>query len=65
MGVDDTGDDVGEIGLGIDAADRAEKFAAAYRKAGGKLGLGKYAGEPHTFITKSTGSRRRPTRRST
>jgi len=33
--------------------DMADKFAAAYRNAGGKLQLEKYAGQPHTFITKS------------
>jgi acetyl esterase len=33
--------------------DMADKFAAAYRNAGGNLRLEKYAGQPHTFITKS------------
>jgi acetyl esterase len=30
----------------------ADKFAAAYRKAGGAVDLRKYEGQPHTFITK-------------
>jgi acetyl esterase len=30
----------------------ADKFAAAYRKAGGSVELRKYEGQPHTFITK-------------
>jgi acetyl esterase/lipase len=30
----------------------ADKFAAAYRKAGGSVDLRKYGGQPHTFITK-------------
>jgi acetyl esterase/lipase len=30
----------------------AEKFAAAYRKAGGSIDLRKFEGQPHTFITK-------------
>ncbi len=33
--------------------DMADRFAAAYRKAGGTLDLEKYEGQPHTFITKS------------
>jgi acetyl esterase/lipase len=33
-------------------ADMADRFALAYRSAGGSLELEKYAGEPHTFITK-------------
>jgi acetyl esterase/lipase len=32
--------------------DMADRFAIAYRSAGGLLELEKYAGEPHTFITK-------------
>jgi acetyl esterase len=32
--------------------DMADRFALAYRSAGGMLELEKYAGEPHTFITK-------------
>jgi acetyl esterase len=31
--------------------DRADKFAAAYRAAGGSVELHKYDGQPHTFIT--------------
>lgn len=34
----------------------AERFAAAYRKAGGTLDLVKFANEGHTFITKRIGS---------
>ena len=30
----------------------ADKFAAAYRKAGGAIDLRKFEGQPHTFITK-------------
>ena len=30
----------------------ADKFAAAYRKAGGSIDLRKFEGQPHTFITK-------------
>ena len=33
-------------------ADMADKFAAAYRKAGGAIDLRKFDGQPHTFITK-------------
>jgi acetyl esterase/lipase len=33
-------------------ADMADKFAAAYRKAGGAIDLRKFEGQPHTFITK-------------
>ena len=32
--------------------DMADKFAAAYRKAGGTIDLRKFEGQPHTFITK-------------
>jgi len=32
--------------------DMADKFAAAYRKAGGAIELRKFDGQPHTFITK-------------
>lgn len=32
--------------------DMADKFATAYRKAGGTIELRKYEGQPHTFITK-------------
>ena len=32
--------------------DMADKFAAAYRKAGGSVDLRKFDGQPHTFITK-------------
>jgi acetyl esterase len=32
--------------------DMADKFAAAYRKAGGVIALRKFEGQPHTFITK-------------
>lgn len=35
-------------------ADMADKFAAAYRKAGGKIELRKFEGQPHTFITKDS-----------
>ena len=31
----------------------ADRFAAAYDKAGGRIELAKFADEPHTFITKS------------
>jgi acetyl esterase/lipase len=34
-------------------ADMADKFAAAYRRAGGIVDLCKYDGQPHTFITKA------------
>jgi acetyl esterase len=37
-------------------SDMAARFAAAYEKAGGKLELVTFAGEPHTFVTKSPGS---------
>ena len=30
----------------------ADKFAAAYRNAGGAIDLRKFEGQPHTFITK-------------
>ena len=30
--------------------DMADRFVAAYRKAGGKIALRKFEGEPHTFI---------------
>lgn len=36
--------------------DMADKFAAAFRKAGGTLELRKFDGQPHTFITKVPGS---------
>jgi acetyl esterase/lipase len=32
--------------------DMADKFAAAYRNAGGSILLRKFEGQPHTFITK-------------
>jgi hypothetical protein len=32
--------------------DMADKFAAAYRKAGGSILLRKFEDQPHTFITK-------------
>jgi len=32
--------------------DMADRFVAAYRKAGGRIGLEKFAGQPHTFIGK-------------
>ena len=32
--------------------DMADRFAAAYRKAGGAVDLQKFAGEPHMFVTK-------------
>lgn len=32
--------------------DMADRFAAAYRKAGGTADLHKFAGEPHMFVTK-------------
>jgi acetyl esterase/lipase len=41
--------------------DMADRFAAAYEKAGGRIWLEKFAGEPHTFIVKdptSVASRR-------
>jgi acetyl esterase/lipase len=41
--------------------DMADRFAAAYEKAGGRVRLEKFAGEPHTFIVKdptSAASRR-------
>ena len=31
--------------------DMADRFAAAYAKAGGKITLRKFEGEPHTFIS--------------
>ena len=34
----------------------ADRFAAAYRKAGGTIDLAKFANEGHTFITKRIGS---------
>jgi acetyl esterase len=34
-------------------ADMADRFADAYRAAGGRLQLEKYPGQPHTFITKN------------
>jgi acetyl esterase/lipase len=34
----------------------ADRFAEAYTTAGGTLELEKFAGEPHTFITKSPDS---------
>lgn len=37
-------------------AGMAERFAASYQKAGGRLELVSFPGEPHTFITKSPGS---------
>lgn len=36
--------------------DMADRFAAAYRGAGGRLHLEKYEGQAHTFITKAAGS---------
>ena len=33
----------------------ADRFAAAYRKAGGRVDLRKFDGQPHTFITKDPG----------
>jgi hypothetical protein len=30
----------------------ADRFAAAYRTAGGSISLRKFEGQPHTFITK-------------
>lgn len=36
--------------------DMADRFAAAYEKAGGALTLVKFDGEPHTFITKQPDS---------
>ena len=35
----------------------ADRFAAAYKKAGGMIDLVKFAGEGHTFITKQLGSK--------
>ena len=43
----------------------ADKFAAAYRKAGGAVDLRKFEGQPHTFITKEPAAiprRSRPSR---
>ena len=37
-------------------AGMADRFAAAYHRAGGRLDLVKFEGAPHTFITKSPGS---------
>lgn len=34
----------------------ADRFAAAYRKAGGRIDLRKFDGQPHTFITKDRGT---------
>jgi acetyl esterase len=36
--------------------DMAQRFAAAYRAAGGKVVLETFEGEPHTFVTKEPGS---------
>lgn len=36
--------------------DMADRFAAAYRKAGGRVDLHKFEGEPHTFVTKDPNS---------
>ena len=36
--------------------DMADRFAAAYRKAGGRIDLTKFEGEPHAFIGKDPGS---------
>jgi acetyl esterase/lipase len=36
--------------------DMADRFAAAYKKAGGRLELEKFDGQPHTFITKQPGT---------
>ena len=33
--------------------DMADKFAAAYAKAGGKITLRKFEGEPHTFVSQN------------
>jgi acetyl esterase/lipase len=35
--------------------DMADRFAAAFRKAGGSIDLRKFDGQPHTFITKDPG----------
>ena len=32
--------------------DMADRFAAAYRKAGGSVELEKFPGQPHTFVSK-------------
>jgi dienelactone hydrolase len=32
--------------------DMAQRFAAAYRAAGGQIGLETFADQPHTFVTK-------------
>jgi acetyl esterase len=37
-------------------ADMADKFAAAYAKAGGAIALKKFEGEPHTFISANPSS---------
>ena len=34
----------------------ADRFAQAYRKAGGKAELHKFDGEPHMFVTKNPAS---------
>lgn len=36
--------------------DMADRFAAAYREAGGEVTLEKFEGQPHTFITKDPAS---------
>jgi acetyl esterase/lipase len=36
--------------------DMNDRFADAWRAAGGQAELEKYAGQPHTFITKNAGS---------
>ena len=36
--------------------DIADRFAAAYEEAGGRIALEKFAGQPHTFITKLPGT---------
>jgi acetyl esterase/lipase len=36
--------------------DMADAFASAYAKAGGRITLRKFAGEPHTFVTKTPAS---------
>jgi acetyl esterase len=36
--------------------DMAQRFAAAYRAAGGQAALETFEGEPHTFVTKEPGS---------
>jgi dipeptidyl aminopeptidase/acylaminoacyl peptidase len=33
--------------------DMADKFAAAYAKAGGEITLRKFEGEPHTFVSQN------------